>query len=89
MRVTQSATHLYGQIGSIFRQQNVIISFSTGYFSSTDSFGESTETNSRNARDFSNSQICALPVTLFREYQIKLERLSDHPLLHKWHSCGK
>ena len=83
MRVACSATHLYDQIGSMFRQQKVIITFSTGYFSSTDSFGESTETNWRNAHNFSNSQICALPVTLFREYRIKSKRLSDHPLLHK------
>lgn len=62
--VACSAAHLYDQIGSMFRQQKVIISFSTGYFSSMDSFGESTETNSRNARSFSNSQICALPVTV-------------------------
>lgn len=40
------------------------MNFSTGYLSSTDSFGESTEANSRNAHNFSNSQICALPITI-------------------------
>jgi len=70
MRAVCSAAPLYDQIGSMFRQQKVIISFSTQYFSSTDSFGESTETNSRNAHNFSNSRICALSVTLLMEYRV-------------------
>lgn len=61
----------------MFSQQKVVINFSAGYFSSTDSFGESTEANSRNAHNFSNSQICVLPITLFREHWVISERLSD------------
>lgn len=61
----------------MFTQQKVVINFSAGCFSSTDSLGESAEADSRNAHNFSNSPICVLPITPFWGYWVISDRPSE------------